>query len=104
MHAIVLMLAVVWCSVVTRLHITCLWQWVWGITCPTCGMTRALLSLVRWDIDGYIRYNGVALPALAAVWYMMHQKLVKSHRLRRGLYGVSIGILLLNWLYYLLRF
>jgi hypothetical protein len=39
-----------------------------GIPCPTCGGTRALLALARWDVAGAFVWNPlVTLAALAFV-------------------------------------
>lgn len=42
--------------------IPCLFKSVLGIACPTCGMTRAMLSLLHGDIINTIYYNILAIP------------------------------------------
>lgn len=45
----------------------CPFYLLFGFPCPTCGVTRAILSLFKFDIEGYIRYNAMAVFLLSAV-------------------------------------
>ncbi len=38
-------------------NIGCVWRFFLGIECPGCGMTRALLSLLRGDIKAAFSFN-----------------------------------------------
>jgi hypothetical protein len=38
-------------------HSVCLWRAALGFPCPGCGMTRALLSLVRGDLQAAWQFN-----------------------------------------------
>ena len=42
--------------------IPCSFKKIFGIACPTCGMTRAMLSLLHGDIIDTIYYNILAIP------------------------------------------
>ena len=42
--------------------ITCLFKLLTGISCPTCGMSGAVLALCRGDLTGYIASNAFAVP------------------------------------------
>lgn len=44
--------------------------------CPTCGMTRAMLSLLKGDIAGYFSYNPAALPFLLVLLFAVHKDLL----------------------------
>ena len=39
------------------LGITCVFLEILGLPCPGCGMTRAVLSLVEFDIVSAAKYN-----------------------------------------------
>ena len=43
--------------------------------CPTCGMTRAMISLLRGDIAGYMHFNPMALPFLLVLLFALHARL-----------------------------
>ena len=43
--------------------------------CPTCGMTRAMISLLRGDIAGYVYFNPMALPFLLILLFALHARL-----------------------------
>ena len=57
------------------LQTTCLIKKVIGFDCPTCGMTRAVISLLHADVDGYLYYNPMALPMFISVWLFIHRRL-----------------------------
>lgn len=77
---------------------TCLWRKITGIPCPTCGVTRALMSLLRMDFQSYIYYNCMAVPLVIATFLLLfcreENKLFKS---------IGIIILCFNIPYYLFR-
>lgn len=50
---------------------TCLVKAIFHVPCPTCGVTRALLSLLRFDFASYAKYNIFALPLFAATVLMI---------------------------------
>ena len=48
----------------------CYWKEVFGINCPGCGGSRAVLCLLRWDPIGALRYSpGVVLGVWLLLWY-----------------------------------
>lgn len=47
-------------------RIDCVWRYFFGIPCPGCGMTRALLAAVHGDFGGMIKYNFM-LPSVPIV-------------------------------------
>ncbi len=59
--------------------IGCVWRRLLGIQCPGCGMTRAVISLLRGDIVGAMGYNFmvVSLPVML-VYIMCDGRILKS--------------------------
>ncbi len=51
---------------------SCLIKSITGRECPCCGMTRALISLLKGDIYGYAVYNPLALPVAAGIYFNLH--------------------------------
>ena len=68
-----------------------------GISCPGCGMSRALLCLLRLDIAKALYFHplSVVMPFAAAVWMLRR---MFSSRLLRSLSGVLIAAFLICWL------
>jgi hypothetical protein len=46
--------------------------------CPTCGVTRALIFLLKGDINGYFYYHPLAVPLTVSVLLMLHIKKLKG--------------------------
>lgn len=47
----------------------CQWHRFLGLHCPTCGLTRAMASLARFDLASAIRYN--PLVVFVAPWAIL---------------------------------
>ena len=73
---------------------------VFGISCPTCGVTRALISLVQLDFSAYAEYNIMALPLLAAFGLALLGNYFKR---KKFLYVILYSILAVNSVYYAVR-
>lgn len=69
--------------------IGCPIRFLTGVPCPTCGTTRALLSLARLDLRGYVYYNPLALPVCVVLWLALHSKLL--HWGKRAELSLLIG-------------
>ena len=91
----------------------CALKTVTGIPCPTCGGTRAIGCLARWDLVGALRMNPlVALAGLAAIpWFVADAVLLVrgraldvsvSPRMASVLRVLTVAALGFNWLYLLL--
>ena len=62
-------------AVYVLLPIKCPVKYFFHFDCPACGMTRAMLSLFRGDIAGYMRFNPMALPFLLVLLFALHRDL-----------------------------
>lgn len=69
-----------------------------GVPCPTCGVTRAILSLLKLDFNGYVRYQPLALPLVASVILLLHVGVIRKRRL---IYIFVSVVLLLNTVRYI---
>lgn len=76
-HVGVLLIITVYYTVINFFGITCPIKVLTGKVCPTCGMTRAMLSLLRFDFKGYVHYNPMALFTGIAVQLIIHRKKIK---------------------------
>ena len=80
--------------------ITCPIRAIFGIPCPTCGVTRAFLSLARLDIYGYLHYNVMAVPLFLAVILTIHRGLFKR---KLPIDILLLVVLAVNTVYYIFR-
>lgn len=72
-----------------------------GVPCPTCGVTRALLALAQGDLAGYVRCHPLALFLAAAVLLALHHRPLR--RWRAALWTYVGGVLALDLALYLFR-
>lgn len=58
------------------LRITCPIRWVTGISCPGCGMTRAVFSALRLDFAAAFYYHPLwcVLPPVAVALLILREK------------------------------
>lgn len=83
------------------LNITCPILFLFGIPCPTCGVSRALLSLLNTDFDLYFYYHPLALPLLFAVLSIIH---LRQFKRKKVAFTLAMSVLTLNLILYVLRF
>lgn len=81
--------------------ISCPVRYILGIACPTCGVTRAMIALLRGNFEGYLYYNPMALVLLSDVWVAIHVKFFKRFRVIMWIYLVAT--LTLNLIIYFVR-
>ena len=82
------------------LDITCPIKAIIGVNCPTCGMTRAILSLLRGNFGMYFKYNPFALPCVLSVFLLIHKQVFHTKRVFDIL---AVSVLLMNFIYYIFR-
>lgn len=80
--------------------ISCPIKAVVGLECPTCGVTRAMVSLVRLDFEGYLYYNPMAVFLVSVVFLFVFLEMYKSNRFVL-VYGIVV--LIINFISYLYR-
>ena len=88
-------------------HNFCLLKSTTGVPCPTCGTTRAFLSLSRGDVLGAWRMNPLVMTVLLLwvldivirVVFARRLRWNLSRRQRRVAWLGGVVLLLLNWAY-----
>lgn len=80
--------------------ITCPIKAIIGINCPTCGMTRAILSLLRGDFDMYFKYNPFALPCVVSVFLLIHRHAFGTKKVCDIF---AAAVLIMNFIYYIFK-
>ncbi|MGI6098618.1 MAG: DUF2752 domain-containing protein [Kiritimatiellia bacterium] len=94
----------------------CLFKWLTGIPCPTCGGTRALLHLLRGELSAAWRAQPLLITGLllglaaytvtAAVTLVWRRRLPVLQASRRAwcrLALLLLGLAVLNWGYLIAR-
>lgn len=101
LHGIVILAILLYLFLLNYFSIGCPIRSLTGIPCPTCGVTRALLSLLRLDFAGYFRYNPMAVPLCVAIFLAFHEKLLRIGL--RWFLALIIGTAVLTFVVYLIR-
>lgn len=98
---ICLILLGVWATYYS-LGITCPILFLTGQICPTCGSTRAILSLLQGDFEKYFSFQPMAVPLGIAAVLCMHLQLMKKPL--KEIVAAIVGVILfLNAVFYVLR-
>lgn len=85
------------CTVVVFVNrFGCITKRFFHIPCPTCGMTRSVVSLINLDVASYFYYNVFALPVLCSIIILFFSK-------HKPFVLIAILTLILNFAYYLYR-
>ena len=71
-----------------------------GIKCPTCGVSRALMSLLSLDFHSSFNYHPLAVPLVIACFLIINAEYLKH---RKTACAVGIAILVLNFALYVYR-
>lgn len=84
------------------LGITCPFYYLFKIPCPTCGITRSLICLLKLDLKGYLHYNALSVPVVIAFLLVIHINILKG-KLRKIALTFSLIVFILNLIYYIYR-
>ena len=77
------------------IYIPCIFHSITKLYCPGCGMTRAILSFLHFDIIGCLKNNILFLLFLPIVLYLFIKE--TSYYLKKEKF-ISIDMILPKWL------
>ena len=100
-HIIVFMIITVFYIVCITYGFKCPIKYITGVSCPTCGMSRAMWALLRLDIAGYVEYNVMAFFMFSAVLIYIHKNVLKK---KRWISWYMIIVLSVNTIVYIMEF
>lgn len=101
-HITVAIVSIAYIFVLTYYKIYCPIKYFFNITCPTCGVTRAMLSLFKGDFSGYMHYNPMAIFLLLSVLLILHRELFKD-KVKKAITVISIFIASVNAVYWCVK-
>lgn len=90
-------------SVYLALPIKCPIKYFLHFDCPTCGMSRAMFSLLRGDFASYMSFNPMALPFLLVLLFGLHGRLFPINKKAKNSI-VIIGVLCVAFVYIMRTF
>lgn len=66
---IILSILIIFLYTISILPVTCFLKSVTGIYCPACGMTRAFISILNFDLLDAIYFNILSIPLFILIFY-----------------------------------
>ena len=91
---------VLYVLIISVLNIGCPIYAITRIECPTCGVTRAMISLLRLDFASYVNYQPFALPLIIAVCLMINVEFIKH---KSFVTAISLAIVFANFVFYTIK-
>lgn len=70
--------------------ITCPIRFITGVSCAGCGMSRAWLALLRWDLSSAFAYHPLFWLPVPAVFLLLFHKRIPSKGFRFGMAAVIV--------------
>ncbi len=61
-------------------YIGCPIRFATGVPCPTCGITRAVISLLRFDFATSFYYLPTAVPLIVSMLMLIHRDVYKAFK------------------------
>ncbi len=95
-----------WCGLILILiivmyifQVPCLFNLLFKIDCPGCGITRAYISLFHWDIQQAFSYNPMfwAVPICVLI-YFFDGKLFRNKWINDGFMILIFSGFFINWI------
>lgn len=78
----------------------CPFKKMFGIPCPTCGVTRAIYHLAKLKVDLYFKYNPMALPLVISVWLFLN---IDFFEKKKMIYSFVYVVLIANIIFYFVK-
>ncbi len=100
-HLIIIIVASLYIIFINISGIGCPIAAVIGKPCPTCGITRAIVSLISMDLKAYMSYNPMAIPMCIALILGVHRSFFVKYIKRID--WIVIIIVVLTLVVYLVR-
>ena len=99
-HILYVIIICLFIFIITIFKIGCPFLYIFKIPCPSCGCTRAIVSLLRLDIKGYLKYQPFAIPLIISTWLILHSSKFTDKKI---IYFVTFLILILNFIFYIIK-
>ena len=84
------------------LTVKCPFRWLTGISCPGCGISRALLALVKLDLAAAWQAHPMIFYLIPVAPVLLIAYLRKAKKLRETLLWITAGLMIAVYLYRLL--
>jgi len=80
----------------------CLFKQCFGVDCPTCGMQRAFVELVKGNLSASLSYHWALMPTLLLFSFLAFHLAVKPKYgtlVLKILFGIDVATIILNYIF-----
>lgn len=83
--------------VLNLFDIGCIFKWTTGISCPSCGMTRATLAALKFDFKTALYYHPLFWLIIPSILFIIHaKKPLFGSKLYQTIFCATIFIIVLG--------
>ena len=72
-----------------------------GVPCPTCGITRSTLALLRLDFQESFYYHPLTIPIYFVLWFAIHKDLFNINKKTKNIILIVFAVII--FIVYLFR-
>lgn len=91
-NLIILVVGITVMLIFTFTELECPFLMIFGVPCPTCGSTRALVALLHLDFAGYVSNNVMALPLLIAMVVGLNKENLPINKKATDIFVAATGV------------
>ena len=86
-----ILLCLLFCGISRWTGISCVWKRLFGIPCPGCGFTRAILAALRLDFAAAFRFHPMFWSFPLMLLYFLFHDFIQSKKADRLMLLVVFG-------------
>lgn len=98
---LILTLIAAYCIIMNVLDMGCIFEWLTGISCPGCGLTRAWLCVLKLDFTGAFYYHPLWLivPIVVMLYLIYDGSIFKNKKLNHAVLYVFAAVVVGVYVY-----
>lgn len=95
-HKSVIIIFIFYCFF-NLMGIGCIFKWLFGISCPACGMTRAVISFLELDIKAALYYHPLFWLIIPSTLFIIHaQKPLFKNEFKQNVFLLVLLFIILT--------
>ena len=92
-HLTVISAVILYIIILKLFSLDCIIKAVIGMPCPTCGITRSVISMFKLDFKQAFYYHPLSIPIIAALLLGIHSSLFKKGKKYINIFVITVAVL-----------